>query len=617
MIPDSKTLALARIARETGFFARLSATEPAGEGLANPGAILARGKDAAAFLHSQVTNEVEALTPGQGNFSARVNRQGQLIQTFSLHRLPDDDSDIPAFWLVLERKDVEPLIDDFDRFLFADDVVFSNVSEDYEWLTLQGPNANDVFSAQCGAPGTPAPVPGPHAVQNIGDAGLALSRSLTGDSGVLLALPRTSRNTESVTSAELEAAAADAGLAILEEPELSQVLEVLRVEAGQIRVGPDTRDRKCILPETGLEQHAVSYTKGCYLGQEVIARIRTYGTLPFGMRGLIFESESSEEDLSAQARILERLPAPGAKLISSHDGKSIGQIVSRTLSPVVQAPVAFAYLDKNHRTPGHEIRIESSGDPICARVTLLPFYNAPDRDQRVAFLYDKAVRTFATGEEELALGILEETLRLDPGFSDGYEAIGVILGRSERFHEAIDFFKRLEEIAPNTAMVNTNLSLYYMKIGDKTSAESEAAKAVQKSMAEASGTPERAGEIAAQMEENERSDAIRKKKMFSQVLEIDSEDGVALYGMGNAHSTLEEWSDAESCYDRARLADPSNSAVYLAHGKTLEALERRTEAESAFRKGMEVASRKGDLMPLKEMEHRVLLLSAMRDEERK
>ena len=70
------------------------------------------------------------------------------------------------------------------------------------------------------------------------------------------------------------------------------MLELLRIEAGIVRVGPDTRGRKRILPETGLEQHTVSYTKGCYLGQEVIARVRTYGALPFGLRGLVLECAS-------------------------------------------------------------------------------------------------------------------------------------------------------------------------------------------------------------------------------------------------------------------------------------------------------------------------------------
>ena len=71
---------------------------------------------------------------------------------------------------------------------------------------------------------------------------------------------------------------------------------------------------------------------------------------------------------------------------------------------------------------------------------------------------------------------------------------------------------------------------------------------------------------------------------------------------------------ADEIYARARLADAGNSAVYLAHGKALEALERNADAEAAYRSGMEVASRKGDLMPLKEMENRMLLLSARADE---
>jgi hypothetical protein len=67
-------------------------------------------------------------------------------------------------------------------------------------------------------------------------------------------------------------------------------------------------------------------------------------------------------------------------------------------------------------------------------------------------------------------------------------------------------------------------------------------------------------------------------------------------------------------YARACAADPKNSAVYLARGKALEALEQLEQAEAVYREGMEVASRKGDLMPLKEMEHRVLLLSGASSE---
>jgi folate-binding protein YgfZ len=422
-----------------------------------------------------------------------------------------------------------------------------------------------------------------------------------------VALPAVDSVTAERVEARIEAHARAAGFEILAEPELSQTLEVLRIEAGQVRVGPDTRSRKCILPETGLEQHAVSYTKGCYLGQEVIARVRTYGALPFGLRGLVLHAPD-DSAASSPTQLLKDVPDCGANLVLT-DGKRIGEWGSSTLSPTLGSAVAFAYIDKSHRTPGNRIHVQGRSGPLEAEVVLLPFYHAPGRDERVAYLYDRAVRVFAEGREQEAIEILEEALHLDPSFSDGYEAIGVILGRAERFHEAIDIFKRLEELAPSQAMVNTNLSLYYMKIGDKESAEDEAAKAMRKSLAEGAGRSEQSEEIEAELAAQQRTDAERKKNMFGQVLEIDPDDPVALFGLGNALAVLEEWEPAEQHYARACEADAGNSAVYLARGKALEALARSPEAEAVYRAGMEVASRKGDLMPLKEMEHRVLLLA--------
>jgi folate-binding protein YgfZ len=617
MIPPSHTLDLAGTVRKSGFFARLAGSAPGAIGLANPGAIFVRGKDAASFLHSQVTNDVEGLAAGEGNFSARVNRQGQLLHFFSLHHVPTDANEAPAFLLILEREAVPLLIAEFEDFLFADDVTCTDVSDDYHFCTLQGPAAQAVAAATF-APNASADWEGPasYGICEVDfgspDRCFVISRSLTGDVGYLIASPKNATSLADRVEEHLAKAAQAAGFEILTEPDLSAVIEIMRIEAGQVRVGPDTRDRKCILPETGLEQLAVSYTKGCYLGQEVIARVRTYGALPFGLRGLVFDC-AQHGDWSQQGALLEDLPAPGQKLHVTGNSKSIGQIVSRTLSPVLGYPIAFAYLDKANRTPGNQIDIEGERGPLAARVVLLPFYNAPGRDERVAFLYDRAIRVFAGGAENEALSILEEALQLDPGFSDGYEAVGVILGRAERFHEAIDIYKRLEELAPEAPMVNTNLSLYYMKIGDKTSAETEAAKAMQKSLAEGTGTKITSDEIEAQVQEQALHDAKRKLGMFRQILEIDPDDEVALFGTGNALSTLGDWEGAEPHYAKACEVDAKNSAVYLAWGKTLEALGRAVGAQSVYRDGMEVASRKGDLMPLKEMEHRMLLLSGAED----
>jgi folate-binding protein YgfZ len=610
---EPRSAALARRARETGLMCVLDAG-PDAEGPASLGALEVTGRDAAQFLHVQVTNEVAGLEPGEGNLSARTARTGHLLHVFSLHRLPaaPGAGDGEAFVLLMERPAVPALRQRFEEFIFSEDVTLEDVSDRFTWVALQGPGAPAAAATAFGR----LPEPGwdglpPHAVRDLGavdapEGSRVFARSLTGDPGFVIAAPVGSTPATALIE-RLDAAAREHGLIRPETGALDDVLDVLRIEAGFPRVGPDTAGRDRLLPETGLEQQLVSYTKGCYLGQEVIARVRTYGSLPYALRGLVLDAPA-ERDCAPGSAILEELPPVGGDLVVEPD-RVIGQIVSRALSPAMNAPVAFAYIDRAHRTPGTELRLVGRNGVIVARVALLPFHRASDLESRVAALYDRAVRVFASGDETAALAMMEEALRIDPAFADGYEAIGVMLGRSGRYHEAIDLFKRLEEVAPDEPIVNTNLSLYYMKLGDKQTAERESARALQKSMTKASSDDRSAADVAAEQASARRADAERKREMFHQVLEIDSEDPVALFGLGNALSTLEQWEEAERYLDRAAAVDGDNSAVLLARGKALEMLERRSEAVAVYRAGMEVASRKGDLMPLKEMENRLLLLA--------
>jgi tetratricopeptide (TPR) repeat protein len=145
-----------------------------------------------------------------------------------------------------------------------------------------------------------------------------------------------------------------------------------------------------------------------------------------------------------------------------------------------------------------------------------------------------------------------------------------------------------------------------MKLGDKSTAEDHAARAHRKSLAVG-----RAGE-GAEEESTREVDAMRKREMFSKVLEIDPEDPIALFGLGNALSTLGDWEQAEQLYARAMTAQGNNSAIFLARGRALERLGRSDRALAVYRDGLEVASRRGDLSPLKEMEARILLLEAQK-----
>ena len=428
-------------------------------------------------------------------------------------------------------------------------------------------------------------------------------RTLTGDTGYLLGFP-SGADTSALVD-DLRAACTSAELEELGESTREAVIETLRIEAGIIRAGADPPTKKRLLPETGIEGQAVSYTKGCYLGQEVIARVRTYGSVPSALRAL---------RLASSTEALSTLPDPGSPVLTE-DETPIGHWVHHIYSPFVAGPVSIAYLNRQMRTPGQALTLlDANNEPLQGTVQLLPIYSAPDQASRAFFLYDRAIRTFAQGRVREATQDLEQALRLDPALEEAYEALGVILARSGRFHEAIDFFRRLEELAPTEPLVNTNLSLYYMKIGDKPTAEDEAAKAVQKQFR---NHLQSKGKTVVEIAEHERTakrqDAERKKAMFKKVLAFDEKDSIALFGLGGAHFSLEEWPEAVEVLSRALAVDKNNSAIYLAYGKALESLDQRTEARSVYDTGMAVASKRGDLMPLREMEHRVLLLDAAGD----
>lgn len=596
----------AQLARRTGFVALLS-RQNLETTAASFGALRISGPDAPAFLHSQLTNEVNALKPGEGNLTARVTRTGSLVRYGSLHRLPDGQS----FLMLLEREGVRALITDLEKFAVIEDVTLADVSDEFDWIAIQGPDAlqaaEETFGPARGVNSDAAEFlrelpeyaarefkTGPCA-----DA-LLVIRSLAGDAGCIVAVPREAELSSEIIERVRESAHGKS-LVHLKDAELNYTLQMLFVEAGVVRVGRDVKQGEVVLPETGLEQHVVSYSKGCYLGQEVIARIRTYGSVPLVLRGLVCLDVPRGFDEP-------HFPVIGADAVLE-DGTKIGRFASWTFSPMLDAFVAFAFLDRNHRTPGTKLKLRGAdGAALNAEVRLLPFYRAADTASRVAFLHDRAIRLFSQGDDAQAQALLEEALRLDPSFADGYEALGVLLGRTGKFTEAIDIFKRLEEVAPNEPMVHTNLSLFYMKLGDKVAAEEEKAKATVKQFSRFAGA-RKAEHVAAEELAKKRADAERKRGMFEEVLEIDSEDPIALFGLGNALSALEDWEGAERVLAKSCAMQSDNSAAWLARGKALEMLNREADAVAVYRAGMAVASKKGDLMPLKEMERRVLLLS--------
>jgi Flp pilus assembly protein TadD len=242
---------------------------------------------------------------------------------------------------------------------------------------------------------------------------------------------------------------------------------------------------------------------------------------------------------------------------------------------------------------------------------VLPFYHAPTREERAGSLFDRALAAFerdAHDQDDTAIDLLREAVLLHPTFEDAYEALGVILNRHHRVDEAIHYMRILARLNPDCVMAHTNLSVFYVAKGMIQEAEEEKAKAALLQLKHARSARE-AEELAAAERRRIRNEAVERIAMFKEVLEIDPDDPLATFGMGMAYIQLEDYEQAIPHLQRATQVQKDYSVAYLNLGKCYEFLGRDSAARETYRAGIQAASRKGDLMPLREMERRLRGLS--------
>jgi folate-binding protein YgfZ len=518
------------------------------------------GADTVAFLQNRTTQDLKALEPGQGAFAAVLDKGAHLQGFGSFHRWED------RFYLLVEREQLASLIPALEKYRIIEQVTFQ-VVENVTLLAVQGPEAAQLL---------PLPT---HPLGIVSyDGGFLVRRSLTGENGAVLVLPENTDWPQSQPAVPMVSPAN---------------LNVLRVEAGLPRFGLDM-DTGTLLPETGLEVMAVSYSKGCYLGQETVARVKTYGAVQKLLMGLQLPAGSP-------------LPEPGSPVVLT-DGPTVGTFKSAAQSVMLEQPIAMAYLDKTHRTPGQVLPVLINGLPVDATVTPLPFYAAGA--QQALTLLDAGLRQFASAKdaksETAAADTLRQAITLDPTLADGYEALGVLLSRQGQYEEAVALMQRLLEVDPNRVMAHTNLSIYYLKLGDKEKAEEEKAKATLLSMklkAKASGLMPPTDPDA---ERRKREAALRDRiRLFENALAVSPEDPLGNFGLGGAYMELGEYAQAVPCFEKTLAAQPTHSVAYLSLGKCYEALADWPNARKTYENGIEVAARRGDRMPLTEMQQRL------------
>jgi folate-binding protein YgfZ len=281
------------------------------------GKLTVRGADAADFLQGQVTNDVEALAPGEGCYAAMLSHKGKFRTDMRILRTDD------GFWMDTEPIGLVPARWTLETYAIGRDVQHEDVTGRMAILSLVGPAAREALDV--------APPETEHG-HVVGEHG----RYVATDLGVDVICERD---------------AAEAVKAALGVPEVGEeVAEVLRIESGRPRLGYDM-DAETMPQEAGVHERAVSYTKGCYVGQETVARLYWKGKPNRHLRGLRL---SEPVERGAELRLGEKV---------------VGRVGSACVSPA-HGPIALA-LVRREAEPGDTLAVGDGG--ATAEVVELPF----------------------------------------------------------------------------------------------------------------------------------------------------------------------------------------------------------------------------------------------------
>jgi folate-binding protein YgfZ len=303
------------------------------------------GDDRRSYLHGLLTNDIAALGPGQGCYAALLTPQGRMIADMRVLELGD------AVLMDLDRTAAATVLERLQTFVFSEDVAVVDVTETLAQLGVYGPSAPSAIAS---------------AIGGNADALKALllygSTSRVYDGGSITVVRSDDYGIPGfdlfVDSSRFDALASSLrhGGAVDVEP---AVVEVVRVESGRPLFGADM-DEQTIPLEAGIENRAISLTKGCYVGQEIIIRVlhRGHGRVARKLVGITMEAAAPQ-------------PARGDHIRSGD--RDIGTVTSAVTSPTLGKPIALGYVHRDFTKPGTPVSVAYDQSALPAVVTRTPF----------------------------------------------------------------------------------------------------------------------------------------------------------------------------------------------------------------------------------------------------
>jgi folate-binding protein YgfZ len=493
------------------------------------GVLKIKGSDAVKFLQGQTTNDILNLPQRRLSHSALVDQSAKLQSFFIAFK---NNSEIILF---LDQSIIQETKERLEKYVITEDVEISIVSKSviielgYESYAKAKNSNSAPFGFFWGVPGTIKVDEPASSLKNLSENELI---SLVIESGI---------------------------------PRLSKEIDLGR-----------------IINETFLESMGISYSKGCFLGQETVSKIHHFrGPAYFPMK--IKSTHQIEV-------------GPVFK-----DDRKIGEV--KTVLKIDSFFLGYAYILRDFRLNESFLTVIQDNQEIPIQLTNYSYDF--DENKISKEILELASNLFTHHNDiELAKKLLTWGIEINPHDGDLYESLGVLLGRQDKFHEAIELMDKLSALDPDSVMAYTNKSLYLMKLGKIEEAEQAKTTATLKSFSYY-------GKIAKQKEEEERrlkqaiEQQAKRMGMFQQVLEIDPEDALANFGLGEIYFEKKDYQQALEALNKVIKVDPKYSVAYLVLGKTYEALEKFQEAQMIYQKGIPIATAKGELMPANEMQTRL------------
>jgi folate-binding protein YgfZ len=288
------------------------------------GKFLLRGVEAAEYLQGQLTNDIEDLEPGEGCYAALLDRKGHMQSDMRVLRIAGE-----KIWVDVEALALDAVRRHLEMYKIGREVEIEDVTSERAILSLIGPRSAEI----AGSPPLPE-----YACEELAVAGIeCIAVGTSAGIDLICADDETDR----LRTILAEAGAVEVG---------ADAAEILRIEAGTPRFGAEM-DSATMPAEAGIVEAAVNFEKGCYIGQETVARLHYRGKPNRHLRGL---------RLSAPAE-------PGATLLAGK--KEVGQLGGSCVSPV-RGPIALAIL-RREAGPGAELAVGEDG--VTAQVVDLPF----------------------------------------------------------------------------------------------------------------------------------------------------------------------------------------------------------------------------------------------------